>query len=131
MRNQPSNSPPAPQRGRDHYAVAWSTVVAGGGVKGGQAVGKTSKDGTTVEDRPTSAAEAAGHEAVLSLVGLGCGVGVVPELVARQSVSAGDLEVIGFDPPLPAFDIAACTTADRLRRRPVAALWASLTAGSG
>src|SRR5438270_4011119 len=81
--------------------------------------------------RPTIAAEAAGHEAVLSLVGLGCGVGVVPELVARQSVSAGDLEVIGFDPPLPAFDIAACTTADRLRRRPVAALWASLTAGSG
>jgi len=44
-------------RGRDHYANAWSTVVAGGGVKGGQAVGKTSKDGTTVEERPTSAAD--------------------------------------------------------------------------
>jgi uncharacterized protein (DUF1501 family) len=46
-----------PQKGRDHYAVAWSTVVAGGGVKGGQAVGKTSKDGTTVEDRPTTAGD--------------------------------------------------------------------------
>src|SRR4029079_19235615 len=42
-----------PNKGRDHYAVAWSTVIAGGGVKGGQAAGKTSKDGTTVEDRPT------------------------------------------------------------------------------
>jgi hypothetical protein len=44
-------------RGRDHFAPAWSTVVAGGGVKGGQAVGKTSKDGTTVEERPTSAGD--------------------------------------------------------------------------
>jgi hypothetical protein len=41
-------------KGRDHFPNAWSTVIAGGGVKGGQAVGKTSKDGTTVEERPTS-----------------------------------------------------------------------------
>jgi hypothetical protein len=41
--------------GRNHYPNAWSTVLAGGGIKGGQAVGKTSKDGTTVEERPTSA----------------------------------------------------------------------------
>ncbi|MBY0513907.1 MAG: DUF1501 domain-containing protein, partial [Gemmataceae bacterium] len=41
------------QKGRDHFPNAWSTVIAGGGVKGGQAVGRTSKDGTTVEERPT------------------------------------------------------------------------------
>lgn len=46
-----------PQRGRDHFSTAWSTVVAGGGVKGGQAVGRTSADGMTVEDRPVSAAD--------------------------------------------------------------------------
>ena len=40
-------------KGRDHYPNAWSTVIAGGGIKGGQAVGKTSKDGTTVEERLT------------------------------------------------------------------------------
>ena len=40
-----------PQKGRDHYPNAWSTVLAGGGIKGGQAIGKTSKDGTTVEER--------------------------------------------------------------------------------
>jgi hypothetical protein len=43
-----------PQKGRDHFPNAWSTVLAGGGIKGGQAVGKTSKDGTTVEERPTT-----------------------------------------------------------------------------
>ena len=29
-------------------------MLAGGGIKGGQAIGKTSKDGTTVEERPTN-----------------------------------------------------------------------------
>jgi hypothetical protein len=38
-------------RGRDHFPNAWSTVLAGGGIKSGQAVGKTSRDGTTVEER--------------------------------------------------------------------------------
>ncbi|HET6574684.1 MAG TPA: DUF1501 domain-containing protein [Fimbriiglobus sp.] len=42
------------QNGRDHFPSAWSTVLAGGGVKGGQAVGKTSRDGTTVTERPVS-----------------------------------------------------------------------------
>jgi uncharacterized protein (DUF1501 family) len=42
------------QTGRDHWAVSWSTVLAGGGIKGGQVVGKTSADGMAVEDRPVS-----------------------------------------------------------------------------
>jgi hypothetical protein len=45
------------QRGRDHYPNAWSAVLAGGGVKGGQAVGKTSADGTTVEERPVGGSD--------------------------------------------------------------------------
>jgi hypothetical protein len=40
--------------GRDHWAVSWSTVLAGGGINGGQVVGKTSKDGMSVEERPVS-----------------------------------------------------------------------------
>jgi uncharacterized protein (DUF1501 family) len=42
-------------QGRDHYPNAWTTVIAGGGVRGGQVYGRTSADGTTVEDpRPVS-----------------------------------------------------------------------------
>jgi hypothetical protein len=44
-------------QGRDHYPAAWTTVLAGGGIKGGQAVGKTSKDGSTVEERPVSVSD--------------------------------------------------------------------------
>jgi hypothetical protein len=41
--------------GRDHFPNAWSTVLAGGGIRGGQVVGRTSADGTHVEsDRPTT-----------------------------------------------------------------------------
>ena len=36
--------------GRDHFPRAWSTVLAGGGIAGGQAYGKTSEDGNTVVD---------------------------------------------------------------------------------
>src|SRR5208283_2317851 len=43
------------QGGRDHYPRAWTTVLAGAGIKGGQAVGRTDKEGGSVEDRPISA----------------------------------------------------------------------------
>ncbi len=38
--------------GRDHFPLAWSTVMAGGGLKGGQVVGDTGKAGTEVVNRP-------------------------------------------------------------------------------
>jgi hypothetical protein len=43
-----------PGAGRDHYPNAWSVVLGGGGIKGGQVVGRTSKDGSNVEDRPVA-----------------------------------------------------------------------------
>jgi len=41
-----------PQAGRDHFPLAWSTVLAGAGVKGGQAIGSTGKDGAAIAERP-------------------------------------------------------------------------------
>lgn len=38
--------------GRDHFPSAWSVALAGVGIRGGQAIGRTSEDGTTVEERP-------------------------------------------------------------------------------
>ncbi len=43
-------------KGRDHYAKAWSTVFMGGGVKGGQVIGRTDKSGATVAERLVSTA---------------------------------------------------------------------------
>ena len=41
--------------GREHFVSAWSIVLAGGGIRTGQAVGRTSADGEEVVDRPISA----------------------------------------------------------------------------
>jgi hypothetical protein len=39
-----------PQAGRDHFPQAWTCVFAGGGIKGGQAYGKTSESGEEVTE---------------------------------------------------------------------------------
>ena len=44
-------------KGRDHFPVAWSTVLCGGGIRGGQVVGKTSDDGMTVAERPVAVSD--------------------------------------------------------------------------
>jgi hypothetical protein len=64
--------------GRDHYTNAWSAVLAGGGIKGGQVHGKTSKDGETVEANPVT---------VPDLMATVCkAVGIDPE---KQNISGG------------------------------------------
>jgi uncharacterized protein (DUF1501 family) len=40
--------------GRDHFPRAWTAVLGGGGIKGGQVIGKTSAGGETIEQRPVS-----------------------------------------------------------------------------
>ena len=41
-----------PNSGRDHFPDAWSVVLGGGGIRGGQVIGRSSADGMLVEDRP-------------------------------------------------------------------------------
>jgi len=45
------------QGGRDHYPQAWTSVLAGGGIRGGQAIGRTDKKGGTVEAGRVSAVD--------------------------------------------------------------------------
>jgi hypothetical protein len=40
--------------GRDHFPAAWTSILAGGGIQGGQAYGRTSEDGMEVEEGKTS-----------------------------------------------------------------------------
>lgn len=46
-----------PQNGRDHFPLAWSVVLGGAGIKGGQVIGKTTAGGEQVADRPVSVAD--------------------------------------------------------------------------
>src|SRR5262249_51915048 len=40
--------------GRDHFPTAWTAVLGGGGIHGGQVVGRTSAGGEIVEQRPVT-----------------------------------------------------------------------------
>jgi hypothetical protein len=44
-----------PSNGDGHYGRAWSTVLAGGGLRTGQVVGRTDARGANVEERPITA----------------------------------------------------------------------------
>jgi hypothetical protein len=43
--------------GRDHWGRAGSLIFAGAGVRGGNVIGRTDKDGAFVTDRPVSPAD--------------------------------------------------------------------------
>ena len=45
-------SPQCGGGGRNHWSKSWSSVVVGGGIKGGQVIGKTDKDAAAVVERP-------------------------------------------------------------------------------
>lgn len=46
-----------PRSGRDHYPRAFNAWIAGGGLRGGQVIGRTSVDGTSIEERPVTPAD--------------------------------------------------------------------------
>jgi arylsulfatase A-like enzyme len=57
-----------PDANRQHFDKAWSTVLFGGGVRGGQVIGRTDAKGGEVVDRPVSGPDF--MATVLSLLGL-------------------------------------------------------------
>ena len=49
--------------GRDHWPNSWSVVMGGGGMKGGQAIGATDKDGVDIVDQPVGVMDLIGSMA--------------------------------------------------------------------
>jgi hypothetical protein len=46
-----------PKTGRDHYPRVFNAAIAGGGIKGGQVIGASTKDGMAIERDPVSVAD--------------------------------------------------------------------------
>lgn len=73
--------------------------------------------------RPEVYAEVDGNEAILALVALGCGVGVVPELVRRDSPLRGRIEQVDIKRPPRGYHVSLCAKSRTLSRRTAAVLW--------
>jgi LysR family positive regulator for ilvC len=75
---------------------------------------------------PKVYSEVSGHEAILSLVTLGCGVGVVPELVLEKSPLRSEVITLDARPRLLPFQLGVCIRRAGLKSRLVAAFWDSI-----
>lgn len=73
--------------------------------------------------KPNIYAEVAGHEAILSMVRLGCGVGVVPKLVLDKSSLKEELRILVVKPALKPYSVGLCLHKNRLASPIVRAFW--------
>ncbi len=79
--------------------------------------------------RPKMYGEVAGNEAILSLVSLGCGLGVVPRLVFEKSPLRAELQVLDVEPRLGEFRVGVCSERRSLKNAVVRAFWDSIDDG--
>lgn len=73
--------------------------------------------------RPRIYAQVAGNEAIVSMVSLGFGIGVVPEIVLENSPLAGRIQRHEIKPPLTGLEIGLFALDKRLREPLVKAFW--------
>jgi LysR family positive regulator for ilvC len=80
---------------------------------------------------PNIYAEVAGNEALLAMVSLGCGVGVVPQLVLEKSPLQDQVRIFEVAPSLAPFTIGACTAQKYLKNPVIQAFWATVREEAG
>jgi LysR family transcriptional regulator, positive regulator for ilvC len=73
--------------------------------------------------RPQVYSEVPGSEAILSLVALGCGVGIVPRLVVDRSPLRQEVRPLSVEPALGEFRVGLCTPRRKLASPIVRAFW--------
>lgn len=73
--------------------------------------------------KPRIYAQVAGNEAIVSMVGLGFGIGVVPKIVLDNSPLADRVRLLEVSPELPPYDVGLCVTDKKLRNPLIRALW--------
>lgn len=72
---------------------------------------------------PNIYAQVAGNEAIIAMVALGCGVGVVPGLVLEKSPLKEQIDIVTVSPELESFSIGICTMRKNMRLPQVDAFW--------
>ncbi|MCB2181118.1 MAG: HTH-type transcriptional activator IlvY [Desulfobulbaceae bacterium] len=73
--------------------------------------------------RPNIYAQVAGNEAIIAMVSLGCGIGVVPRLVLEKSPLMDQIDILDVSPKLTPFSVGVCTARKNMRNPVVKAFW--------
>lgn len=72
---------------------------------------------------PRIYAQVAGHEAIVSMVSLGCGLGLVPKIVLDNSPLADKVRLFEYQPDLEPYDVGICVQKKRLKSPLLKAFW--------
>ncbi|WP_447554061.1 HTH-type transcriptional activator IlvY [Vreelandella sp. EE22] len=75
---------------------------------------------------PRIYAQVAGHEAIVSMVALGFGVGVVPKIVLDNSPLSERVQILSVKPELPHYDVGLCVLNRRLKTPMIDAFWTTV-----
>jgi len=73
--------------------------------------------------RPYIYSQIAGNEAIIAMVSMGCGVGVVPRLVFEKSSLKDEVAILEMNPRLAPFTVGACIIAKNINNPVLAAFW--------
>jgi LysR family positive regulator for ilvC len=73
--------------------------------------------------RPNIYAQVAGNEAILTMVSLGCGVGIVPRLVVENSPIRNRINLLAVKPALTPYTVGVCGHKRKMNSRLVRAFW--------
>ena len=73
--------------------------------------------------KPHTYAQVAGNEAIVSMVSLGFGVGIVPEIVLNNSPLVKKVTIVENQPELTPIEVGLCTHKKRLSDPLIKALW--------
>ncbi len=72
---------------------------------------------------PNIYSQVAGNEAIIVMISLGCGIGLVPRMVLEKSPFFKQVKILSGTPVLPPFVIGLCTRKKNLVNPRVKALW--------
>lgn len=78
---------------------------------------------------PSIYAQVAGNEAIITLVSMGCGVGIIPELVLLKSPLRNQVTTLTVTPELAPFSVGVCTTIKNQDNPIVRAFWQNVKEG--
>lgn len=72
---------------------------------------------------PNITSEVSGNEALIAMVRLGCGIGIVPELVLARSPFRDEVRILDTAPQLDPYVVGLCSSKRNLQRPVVQAFW--------
>lgn len=73
--------------------------------------------------QPNIYSQVAGNEAIIAMVGMGCGVGIIPRLVLDKSPLQDQVDILEVSPQLEPFAVGACVLTRNTRNPVVRSFW--------